>query len=292
MSINIPDVLPSYTIRTAALIELTLMQNIYCIISGIIVGFALGLIGGGGSILAVPLLLFFVGLHDPHVVIGTTALAVGASALSNLFIHHRSGNVIWHVAFPFAIAGSLFALLGSIIGKSTNGHVLILVFALFMLFIAYRMFRTSSKQNLNTQPVNHMRVISYGSGVGFLAGFFGIGGGFLIVPSLMRSANLPILQAIGTSLVAVSALGLVTASSYAWSGLIDWVVVGEYLIGAMLGGFIGVKSANLLGGHRKILHIIFAIFVVLVAFYMLWKEINSISAMRLMFTSSHSSGIY
>ena len=80
------------------MIALTLGQNIDCILAGVIVGFSLGLIGGGGSILAVPLLLYWVGVHNPHLVIGTTALAVGINAFINLIPHARAGNVRWAVA--------------------------------------------------------------------------------------------------------------------------------------------------------------------------------------------------
>lgn len=254
------------------MIILTTIQNIFCVVSGSLVGFSLGLIGGGGSILAVPLLLFFVGLDSPHVVIGTTALAVGINAFINLFIHHRSGNVVWHVAIPFTIVGVIGAIAGSIFGKLVNGHLLIFAFALFMLFIAYRMYNNSINTDLDNHEHDKGNVVLYGSGVGLLAGFFGIGGGFLIVPALIRSARLSIVKAIGTSLVAVFALGITTASSYALSGLVDWTVAGEFILGGSIGGIIGVKTANRLGTKGRSLHIIFAIFVTIVAFYMIWKE--------------------
>src|SRR5579859_7775230 len=92
---------------------MTIAQHLLAVLSGGIVGFSLGLLGGGGSILAVPLLLYLVGYHDPHVVIGTTALAVALTAYANLIPHWRIGNVRWLPAIAFAIPGVLGAALGA-----------------------------------------------------------------------------------------------------------------------------------------------------------------------------------
>ncbi len=254
---------------------LSTLQNIECVISGVIVGFSLGLIGGGGSILAVPLLLYFVGFSDAHIVIGTTALAVGLNALMNLIPHARAGNVRWIPALHFALAGVVGALVGAAIGKAVNGHALMTFFALLMLVVAYSMYR----QEGNPPPTpgnvcqNHPCVYAYGGGVGLLSGFFGIGGGFLIVPALMRSARMSILQAVGSSLLAVGMLGLATAASYAWSGLVDWQIAIEYLLGGILGGWIGARIAEHLGKNKKTLNLVFVFAITLVACYMLFKEI-------------------
>jgi uncharacterized membrane protein YfcA len=256
---------------------LSTLQNIECVLSGIIVGFSLGLIGGGGSILAVPLLLYFVGVSDAHIVVGTTALAVGLNALMNLIPHARAGNVRWIPALHFALAGVVGALVGAAIGKVVNGHALMTFFALLMLVVAYSMYRQKGNPPPTPGSVcrNHPCVYAYGGGVGLLSGFFGIGGGFLIVPALMRSARMSILQAVGSSLLAVGMLGLATAASYAWSGLVDWQIAIEYLLGGILGGWIGARIAEHLGKNKKTLNLVFVFAIALVACYMLFKEIKS-----------------
>jgi len=96
------------------------MQDILAVLSGSVVGFSLGLIGGGGSILAVPLLLYLVGVRDPHVAIGTSALAVSVNALANLLPHAHAGHVRWAGAALFAAIGAGGAMLGSSLGKSLD----------------------------------------------------------------------------------------------------------------------------------------------------------------------------
>jgi len=210
-------------------VTLDLAQNFYCVISGVIVGFSLGLIGGGGSILAVPLLIYFVGVTDPHVVIGTTALAVSLNAFIDLIPHARAGNVRWRPATRFAVAGVIGAFVGAELGKIVNGTYLLIFFGILMLWVAYSMYQHRNQQPVSQQNVCKRKgcVYGYGAGVGILSGFFGIGGGFLIVPALMRSVKLPILNAVASSLLAVGALGMATAISYSWDGLVDWRIAGR-----------------------------------------------------------------
>src|SRR5580693_7838005 len=118
-----------------------LLHHLLTVLCGSLVGFSLALIGGGGSILAVPLLLYVVGVRDPHTAIGTSALAVSANAFANLIPHARAGNVRWPAAFMFAATGVLGAFLGSSLGKIIDGHRLLVLFALLMLVIAALMLR-------------------------------------------------------------------------------------------------------------------------------------------------------
>ncbi len=255
-------------------ITLTTPQNILSVLSGAIVGFSLGLIGGGGYILAVPLLIYLVGLREPHIAVGTTALAVGLTALYSLFHHHRAHNVRWPIAIRFAAAGIAGAFVGSELGKAVSGKHLLFLFALLMLFIALRMFRSKDTPSARGTEVGQEDVYLYGGGVGVLSSFFGIGGGFLIVPALMRSGRLPIINAIGSSLVAVAAFGATTTASYAWSGLVDWQIAAEYIGGGILGGWLGAMLATRLGQQKSTMRHVFATFIVAVACYMLWRQFN------------------
>jgi uncharacterized protein len=109
-----------------------------------------------------------------------------------------------------------------------------------------------------------------------LSGFFGIGGGFLIVPSLMLATGMPIINAVSSSLVAVTAFGLTTAASYAWSGLISWELAGLFIGGGLLGGLAGTRSARSLSERRGALNIIFAAVVIAVAIYMLVRNLTAL----------------
>lgn len=261
------------------------MTALLALLSGGFVGFSLGLIGGGGSILATPLLLYVVGIGPPHVAIGTGAMAVSVSAFANFAGHWRAGNVRWGNAFVFAGFGVAGALGGSTLGKAVDGGRLLFLFALVMVAVGLLMLRSGAGR-----PSDCIRAASADPGrtsssaqaltpklaavalaVGALAGFFGIGGGFLIVPGLIFATGMPMINAIGTSLFAVGTFGLATAANYALSGLIDWSVAAEYIAGGLLGGWFGMRTACRLAGHKGTLNRIFAAVVFAVAAYMLYR---------------------
>ena len=122
-------------------------------------------------------------------------------------------------------------------------------------------------------PVLLPWLLGIGFAVGLFSGFFGIGGGFLIVPGLMLATGMPLPMAIGTSLVAVSAFGAATAASYAASGLIDWPLAGLFILGGVLGGLAGARLGKRLAEHRRALTITFAGLVILVGLYVVVRGI-------------------
>src|ERR1700743_223397 len=177
------------------------MQAGLGVASGALVGFSLGLIGGGGSILAVPLMVYVVGVADAHVAIGTSAIAVAVNAAINLSNHARGGTVRWSWALPFGAAGIAGALVGSIFGKLLDGRKLLELFALLMLAIAVLMLKTRSRAGVPDVQIsrdNMFAILGLGLATGALSGFFGIGGGFLIVPALMLATGMPILNAVSS----------------------------------------------------------------------------------------------
>jgi uncharacterized membrane protein YfcA len=113
------------------------------------------------------------------------------------------------------------------------------------------------------------KLIVLGLAAGFVSGFFGIGGGFLIVPGMMLGSGMPILNAVGSSLFSVGAFGLTTAANYAVSGLIDWTIALEFIAGGALGGLIGTRAAVRLGRHKRVLTYIFVAILFTVATFML-----------------------
>jgi uncharacterized membrane protein YfcA len=256
---------------------MTSMMAVLGLASGALVGFSLGLVGGGGSILAVPLMVYLVGVPDPHVAIGTSAIAVAANAAVNLSNHARGGTVRWSCALPFAAAGIVGALVGSIFGKMLDGQKLLALFALLMLVIAGLMLKTRARVGLPDAKMswsNMPAIVGLGLGTGTLSGFFGIGGGFLIVPALMLATGMSIMNAVSSSLVAVTAFGLTTAASYAWSGLISWGLAGLFVAGGICGGLLGTRLARLLADRRGALNTLFAAVIVAVALYMLLRSLN------------------
>jgi uncharacterized membrane protein YfcA len=253
------------------------MQGVLGLASGALVGFSLGLVGGGGSILAVPLMVYVVGVPDAHVAIGTSAIAVAANAAVNLSNHARGGTVVWSCALTFAAAGIIGALAGSILGKMMDGQKLLALFALLMLVIAVLMLKTRSRiglPNVQMDWTNTPAIVGLGLATGTLSGFFGIGGGFLIVPALMLATGMSIMNAVSSSLVAVTAFGLTTAASYAWSGLISWGLAGLFIAGGIAGGLLGTRSAQLLSARRGALNLVFAAVIIAVALYMLARNLS------------------
>jgi uncharacterized protein len=252
-------------------------QDVLGLVSGSLVGFTLGLVGGGGSILAVPLMVYVVGVPEPHLAIGTSAIAVAANAAFNLSNHARGGTVRWSCALPFAAAGMVGAFIGSIFGKMVDGQRLLALFAMVMLVIAALMLKSRSREGLPDVKMswaNLPAIVGLGLATGTLSGFFGIGGGFLIVPALMLATGMSIMSAVSSSLVAVTAFGLTTAASYAYSGLVSWQLAGLFIGGGVVGGLIGTKSARSLSTRRGALNIVFASVIVAVAIYMLVRNLS------------------
>jgi uncharacterized membrane protein YfcA len=258
---------------------LTLSQGTLGVASGSLVGFSLGLVGGGGSILAVPLLVYLVGVASPHVAIGTSAVAVAANAVANLANHARLGTVKWRCASVFAAAGAVGAYAGSSLGKMVDGQKLLALFAALMVAVAALMLRARGREgdaSVRLGRDNLAKLVGMGLATGTLSGFFGIGGGFLIVPALVMATGMPILNAVGSSLVAVTAFGVATATNYAFSGLVDWKLAALFLAGGVAGGAVGSHVAKALADRRGALTSVFSALIIAVAIYTLVRSLGAI----------------
>jgi uncharacterized membrane protein YfcA len=250
------------------------VADLLAVLSGMLVGFTLGLVGGGGSILALPLLVYVVGVPSPHVAIGTSAVAVAASAAANLLGHARAGNVKWSCAIVFAAFGAMGAAGGAALGKLVDGGRLLGMFGLLMVMVGLLMLRPRQsagdagvRLTFASAPRLLPMLIGLGLTVGLLSGFFGIGGGFLIVPGLMGATAMPLVNAIGSSLVAVTAFGMTTAVSYAVSGLVDWRLAVLFVIGGAAGGACGLWLGVRLGAGKRSLSLVFSAIVIAVGVY-------------------------
>lgn len=242
--------------------------------SGGLIGLILGLIGGGGSILAVPLLVYAVGKSSPHVAIGTAAFAVALNAAASLGLHARRAPIRWPCAVVFSAAGVGGALAGAALGKMIDGQKLLALFGLLMIVVGSVMLWPKPRTGLPSAWLTRAtarrllpRLLALGAAVGVLSGFFGIGGGFLIVPGLILAADMELPEAASASLVAVTAFGVASASSYAWSGLIDWPVATLLVAGGLVGAIAGAKANAVLGRRKGALARVFAWFVIAAGLY-------------------------
>jgi len=244
--------------------------------SGGVVALLLTLFGGGGSVLAVPLLLYVVGVADPHVAIGVSAAGVALNALTALAGHARAGRVRWPCATLFAITGAAGAWFGSSLAKMIDGHQLLLIFAVAMAAVGVSMLRPKAAVARDEPWLNWSmspRVGMAGAGVGSAAGFFGIGGGFLIVPGLMASTGMSLATAQATSLLSVAAFGATTAGNYALSGRVDPGLVAAMAVGGVAGTTAGLPLARRLGSNARLGRILFAGLILVVAAYVAVRAI-------------------
>ncbi len=251
-----------------------MLGSLLAVGSGGLIGLVLGLIGGGGSILAVPLLVYAVGESSAHVAIGTAAFAVALNAAAGLALHARRTAVRWPCALVFSVAGVGGALAGAALGKMMDGQKLLALFGLLMIVVGALMLRPrvgAASPSIHLSRANARRLVprllALGAAVGLLSGFFGIGGGFLIVPGLILAADMELRDAASASLVAVAAFGAASASSYAWSGLIDWPVAALLVGGGVIGAIAGTRANAMLARRKEVLARLFAWFVMAAGLY-------------------------
>lgn len=253
------------------------------LLSGVAIGFVLGLVGGGGSVLATPLLLYVVGVDSPHVAIGTGAAAVAANAAAGLVAHARAETVKWPCALTFGGAGVLGAFAGSSLGKAIDGSTLLAAFGLAMIAIGGLMLAPAKAAAdpdvaLTRDTARRLlpRLLPFGFGAGAASGFFGIGGGFLIAPGLMAATRMPMAAAVGTSLVAVTAFGATTAVNYAAAGLVDAPALALLIAGGLLGAVAGQRASAALASRKRMLTQVLAGLVIVVGGYVVARGLGAL----------------
>ena len=241
-------------------------------LGGTVVGLLLTLFGGGGSVLATPWLIYVAGVNDTHLAIGTSAAAVAVNAAIGLLGQARAGRVKWPCAIVFAVAGLTGALIGAHLAKQVDGHALLMWFALAMIAIAMSMVVPKSSEGdpeVRLDAARVRRLAPLGFAAGLAAGFFGIGGGFLIAPGLMAAAGMTMANAAASSLVSVALFGTATSASYAWSGLVSWPLFAALVAGGVAGTLIGLPLSRRLSGNPRMARTGFALMVMAVAGYIL-----------------------
>lgn len=263
---------------------------------GTIVGFSLGLTGGGGAIFAVPLLVYGMAV-DPRQAVGVSLITVAGTALVGFLQRAWAGQVEFPTGLLFAVAGMVTTPVGVWLSRQLPEAVLLVAFGVLMLVIALRMWRKAQQQqpapvcvpvNDNAGPVCHrdpqgelkltsrcaMFLAAVGLGAGVLTGLFGVGGGFIIVPALIAFSGMGMQRAIGTSLLIITLIsftGIVT--QLASGGTIPWSVTIPFLLGSVAGLFAGTALARRLAGPH--LQRVFAAAVVAVGVFVIVRNVWS-----------------
>jgi uncharacterized membrane protein YfcA len=241
-------------------------------IGGALIGLLLTLFGGGGSVLATPWLIFVVGVADIHTAIGTSAAAVAVNAATGLAAQARAGRVKWPCAITFGIAGLAGSLVGAHFAKQVDGNTLLMWFAFAMIAIATSMLLPKKSEGdpaVRLTPPMVLKLAPVGLMAGLAAGFFGIGGGFLIAPGLVASTGMTLANASASSLVSVSLFGGATSLSYAASGQLLWPLFGALVIGGGMGTLVAMPLARRLERRAPLARMIFALMVIGVALFIL-----------------------
>lgn len=238
---------------------------ILALVAGAVVGLALGGLGGGGSVLAVPALIYLLGFSP---VAATTAslIIVAATSISSLVAHARDGNVRWRAGLLFAAAGIGPAMLGGFAAGRIPAPVLTVAFSLIAAIAAWRMLRPS--RPAPDRPVRPARAAGAGAGLGAVTGVLGVGGGFLAVPALVGVLGLRMKAAVGTSLlvIIINSLAALATRTGTADGL-DWAVIAPFTGAAILGAWDGKRLAAKISGNR--LQHVFAYVLLAVAAFML-----------------------
>lgn len=234
-----------------------------------LIGVSLGLLGGGGSILAVPVLVYVAGV-DVHAAIGMSLAVVGTTALVGGLVHARAGRVDLKAAALFGGSGMLGAPLGAQATHAVSPRVLMLLFAGLMIAVGGLMLRAGRRGGPPASRRHPVAVPAAGFGVGLLTGFLGVGGGFLIVPALTLLAGLPIHAAVGTSLLVIAANSAAGLAGHVGRGEVPLGLTAAFTAAAAAGALVGVRLAGVLEPGR--LRRAFAVFVILVGLLLLARN--------------------
>jgi uncharacterized membrane protein YfcA len=245
---------------------------------GLAIGLSLGLVGGGGSILALPVLVYVLG--EPVKAATTESLLiVGATALLGSLDHLRSGRVRLGTALAFGAAGAVGSLGGTALNRVVSARSILLAFAVLLLAAAALMLRGRGESS-RTEIVPRgrglwLRIVPVGLATGTLTGFFGVGGGFAVVPALTLLLGLPLTAAVGTSLLVIGISSAAALAAHLSTGRIDWPVALAFTASAVAGALAGSRAGRRTSTHR--LAQAFATLVVGVAGFLIAKNVAALA---------------
>ncbi|MEV6833068.1 sulfite exporter TauE/SafE family protein [Streptomyces sp. NPDC051133] len=219
---------------------------ILALVAGAVVGLALGGLGGGGGVLAVPALIYLLDFTPAE---ATTAslVIVTLTSVTALTGHARDGNVAWRTGLLFAAAGIAPAMIAGAAAGHLPPWLLTVAFALVAAPAALRMLRPARGETPG--PVRPGKACAAGAGLGTVTGFLGVGGGFLAVPALVGMVSLPMRRAVGTSLLVITVNSLAALTARAGTGMhLDWAVLAPFTAAAILGAWDGKRLSKRIKG--------------------------------------------
>jgi uncharacterized membrane protein YfcA len=243
------------------------------ILLGFVIGLTLGFLGGGGSILTVPALVYIVG-QSPQAAVTASLMIVGMNSAMGAFFHRTQGTQNWQVALIFGGAGMVTSYLSAGLSQLLPSTVLMILFALLMLVVGGLMILSKPPQNQEQSTCNWFVTLISGATVGVLTGFLGVGGGFLIVPALVMLVGLPIRQAVGTSLIVIAMNSIAGFLGHLNGASIDLVVVAIFVVAGIFGSLSGTKLAKVI--KPDYLRTSFAVFVMLLAVFLLYDNLQKL----------------
>lgn len=247
---------------------------LFALLGGLFIGLIMGALGGGGAILAIPLLVYGMGAEPTSATLDSLVI-VGLGAATGIITHARTLD--WRRGATFGALGVAGAYTGRHLSQGVNSSVLLLSFALLLLLMATLMVSKAQKNTPEETPDGQrqpahrgsghiIRLVAAASGVGFLTGFFGVGGGFAIVPALTLILGLGMTVAVGTSLLVILINSLVSLA-FSFDNLVtlDWLTLTPLLLSTV----VGVFGGSWVGGRvsRRALQLAFAALLYLIALY-------------------------
>ncbi|MDO8144001.1 MULTISPECIES: sulfite exporter TauE/SafE family protein [unclassified Isoptericola] len=221
------------------------ITTVAVLLLAVVVGISLGLLGGGGSILTVPLLTYVAGF-PPKEAIAASLLVVGVTSVTSMLAHARRGNVQWRTGLLFGAAGMAGAFAGGLVGGHVPGTILMIAFAAMMIATAAAMIRgrRNGRAPEHDGTLKVGRTIVDGLVVGLVTGLVGAGGGFLVVPALVLLGGLPMSVAVGTSLLVIGMKSFAGLAGYLTSVSLDWGLVAAVTVAAVVGSLVGARLSS------------------------------------------------
>ncbi|MCB0060608.1 MAG: sulfite exporter TauE/SafE family protein [Caldilineaceae bacterium] len=238
------------------------------------IGLTLGLLGGGGSILTVPALVYIIG-QTPQVAVAASLVIVGANSLMGAFFYRKQGTLNWQVALVFGGVGMVAAYFSAGLSHLLSSTLLLVLFAVLMLVVGGLMIFRRTPDAGDHHSHGWLITVLAGLGVGVLTGFLGVGGGFLIVPALVMLVGLPMRQAVGTSLIVIAMNSLAGILGHLSQSHLDYLTISLFVAAGMVGTFVGTwLSRRIQAEHLRQL---FAVFVIVLALFLLYDNLPKLA---------------